>query len=201
MYDSDDVPFMTMSPEDLLHLVNGVMNATAKAVSACNSQNQEELIVAAGLGRKMVDLLRGCKVCASNVAAGEVRENVLKSGKACTVAYLELLKNVLSTFNNPTPEKKTKLLKLSEVVAKKVTDLTRDVEALKGEGWVDPNDPAVIAENELLKAAAAIEAAARKLEELQPRREIVCYVDYTSKLYYYVYVWFDFKSVTMVTIL
>ena len=33
VYDSDDVPFMTMSPEDLLHLVNGVMIATAKAVS------------------------------------------------------------------------------------------------------------------------------------------------------------------------
>jgi len=34
---------------------------------------------------------------------------------------------------------------------------------------VNPEDPNVIAENELLGAAAAIEAAARKLAELKPR--------------------------------
>lgn len=34
---------------------------------------------------------------------------------------------------------------------------------------MNPEDPNVIAENELLGAAAAIEAAARKLEELIPR--------------------------------
>ena len=51
---------MTITPEELLHMVNGVMTATAQAVSACNSQNQDKLDPAA-LG-KMVDLLRGCKV-------------------------------------------------------------------------------------------------------------------------------------------
>ena len=35
--------------------------------------------------------------------------------------------------------------------------------------YVNPNDPNVIAENELLGAAASIEAAARKLAELKPR--------------------------------
>lgn len=40
---------------------------------------------------------------------------------------------------------------------------------LAGTEWVDPEDPTVIAENELLGAAAAIEAAAKKLEQLRPR--------------------------------
>lgn len=40
---------------------------------------------------------------------------------------------------------------------------------LTGTEWVDPEDPTVIAENELLGAAAAIEAAAKKLEQLKPR--------------------------------
>ena len=62
VYDSSEVPAIIITPEELLHLVNGVMNATARAVSACNSQNQEELVTASTLGRKMVDLLRGCKV-------------------------------------------------------------------------------------------------------------------------------------------
>jgi len=34
---------------------------------------------------------------------------------------------------------------------------------------VDPEDPTVIAETELLGAAASIEAAAKKLEQLKPR--------------------------------
>lgn len=61
-YDSSEMPAVVITPEELLHLVNSVMTATARAVSACNSQNQDELVTAAALGKKMVDLLRGCKV-------------------------------------------------------------------------------------------------------------------------------------------
>ena len=42
-----------------------------------------------------------------------------------------------------------------------------------GEGWVDTKDPNIIAETELLQAAASIEAAAKKLSELRPRRTAV----------------------------
>ena len=38
-----------------------------------------------------------------------------------------------------------------------------------GTDWVDPHDPTVIAEKELLSAANQIEAAAKKLAMLQPR--------------------------------
>lgn len=62
MYDSSEIPAVVITPEELLHMVNSVMTATARAVSACNSQNQDELVTAAALGKKMVDLLRGCKV-------------------------------------------------------------------------------------------------------------------------------------------
>lgn len=40
---------------------------------------------------------------------------------------------------------------------------------LSGLEYVDPEDPTVIAETELLGAAASIEAAAKKLEQLKPR--------------------------------
>ena len=39
-----------------------------------------------------------------------------------------------------------------------------------GSDWIDPDDPNVIAENELLSAALAIEAAAKKLAQLKPRK-------------------------------
>ena len=38
-----------------------------------------------------------------------------------------------------------------------------------GVDWIDPQDPTVIAEAELLSAANSIEAAARKLTTLQPK--------------------------------
>lgn len=41
-----------------------------------------------------------------------------------------------------------------------------------GSDWVDPDDPTVIAENELLGAAASIDAAAKKLASLRPRKSI-----------------------------
>lgn len=45
-------------------------------------------------------------------------------------------------------------------------------------------DPTVVAETELLNAAAAIEAAAKKLEELRPRPELVLlYFDLVDVIY------------------
>lgn len=41
-----------------------------------------------------------------------------------------------------------------------------------GSDWVDPDDPTVIAENELLGAAASIDAAAKKLASLRPRKNV-----------------------------
>lgn len=42
--------------------------------------------------------------------------------------------------------------------------------------WVDTKDPNVIAESELLQAAASIEAAAKKLAELKPREKAVSHL-------------------------
>lgn len=41
-----------------------------------------------------------------------------------------------------------------------------------GSNFEDPDDLAVIAENELLGAANSIDAAAKKLEKLRPRKSI-----------------------------
>ena len=46
-------------------------------------------------------------------------------------------------------------------------EVVHAAEVLKGD-WVDVRDPNVIAETELLQAAASIEAAAKKLAELKP---------------------------------
>ena len=53
-----------------------------------------------------------------------------------------------------------------------VCDCVTGVPAHTGD-WVDQSDPNVIAETELLQAAASIEAAAKKLADLQPRERVV----------------------------
>lgn len=70
------------------------------------------------------------------------------------------------------PDVKHTLPMISRRIAQSVTELVSVAKRLKGSDWVDPEDPTVIAENELLGAAASIEAAARKLANLRPRQHI-----------------------------
>lgn len=58
---------------------------------------------------------------------------------------------------------------MSKNISNSVSDILQIAEILKGTDWCDPEDPTIIAENELLGAANAIESAARKLSALQPR--------------------------------
>lgn len=64
---------------------------------------------------------------------------------------------------------KQNLVVYSKNVANSVSEILQLAEVLKGNDWVDPEDPTVIAENELLSAAVAIESAAKKLSNLKPR--------------------------------
>jgi hypothetical protein len=52
---------------------------------------------------------------------------------------------------------------------------------------VDPDDPMLIAENELLGAAESIEKAAKKLASLKPRREVRGKVGIKNILFIYFY--------------
>ena len=75
-------------------------------------------------------------------------------------------------LNKPTTEAKNNLPNISRKIAQCVTVLAQTAEMLKGQDWVDPDDPMLIAENELLGAAESIEKAAKKLSTLKPRKEI-----------------------------
>ncbi|XP_016373259.1 talin-2-like [Sinocyclocheilus rhinocerous] len=104
VFQSKDVPEKSTTPEEFIRMTKGITVATAKAVAAGNSAQQEDVISTANLSRKAIsDMLTTCLLI------------------------------------------------------------------LSGSEWVDPEDPTVIAETELLGAAASIEAAAKKLEQLKPR--------------------------------
>ncbi|XP_066492690.1 talin-2 isoform X2 [Tiliqua scincoides] len=171
VFQSKEVPEKSSSPEESIRMTKGITMATAKAVAAGNSCRQEDVIATANLSRKAVaDMLIACKQASyHHDVSEEVRARALCYGTECTLGYLELLEHVLMILQKPTPELKHQLAALSKRVASAVTELIQSAEAMKGTEWVDPEDPTVIAETELLGAAASIEAAAKKLEQLKPR--------------------------------
>ncbi|KAF7216690.1 talin-1 isoform X2 [Nothobranchius furzeri] len=168
---SSDPPPKTTTPEEFIRMTKGITVATAKAVAAGNSCRQEDIIATANLSRRAIaDMLHSCKEAAHHQDVGmEVQMRALRYGKECATGYLGLLEHVLVIIQKPTHDLKQQLASYSKRVAGSVTELIQAAEAMKGTEWVDPEDPTVIAENELLGAAAAIEAAAKKLEQLRPR--------------------------------
>uniref|UniRef100_A0A8D3A1Y5 Talin 2a n=1 Tax=Scophthalmus maximus TaxID=52904 RepID=A0A8D3A1Y5_SCOMX len=165
VFQSKDAPSKTTTPEEFIRMTKGITMATAKAVAAGNSARQEDIIHTANLSRKAIsDMLTTCKQAAYHPEVSEeVKKRALMFGFECTTGYIELLEQVLMV------EQKQHLAACSKRVAGAVTELIQTAEAMKGSEWVDPEDPTVIAETELLGAAASIEAAAKKLEQLKPR--------------------------------
>uniref|UniRef100_A0A8C9VX09 Talin 2b n=1 Tax=Scleropages formosus TaxID=113540 RepID=A0A8C9VX09_SCLFO len=165
VFQSKDVPEKSTTPEEFIRMTKGITTATAKAVAAGNSARQEDVIATANLSRKAIsDMLTTCKQAAYHQEVSEeVRSRALLFGTECTVGYIELLEHVVFLHQ------KQQLAIFSKRVASAVTELIQTAEAMKGTEWVDPEDPTVIAETELLGAAASIEAAAKKLEQLKPR--------------------------------
>uniref|UniRef100_A0A8C3ILL6 Talin 1 n=1 Tax=Chrysemys picta bellii TaxID=8478 RepID=A0A8C3ILL6_CHRPI len=149
----------------------------APAHSACSLLNLGQWVLQAleGVGAMAVQgsamlTLSGFQEAAYHPEVNaDVRLRALRYGKECANGYLELLEHVLVILQKPSHELKQQLAGYSKRVAGSVTELIQAAEAMKGTEWVDPEDPTVIAENELLGAAAAIEAAAKKLEQLKPR--------------------------------
>ncbi|XP_077954056.1 talin-2-like isoform X4 [Gasterosteus aculeatus] len=171
VFQSKDVPDRCTTPEEFIRTTKGITIATAKAVAAGNSAQQEDVIATANLSRKAIyDMLTSCKQAACHPEVGEeLRSKVLQYGFECTARYINLLEQVLQVLHRPIPEQKQQLSLHSKHVAACVTELFQTAEAMKGSEYVDPEDPTVVAETELLGAAASIEAAAKKLEQLKPR--------------------------------
>ncbi|KAM3927462.1 talin-2 isoform 1-T1 [Leptodactylus fuscus] len=171
VFQSKVAPEKNTTPEESIRMTKGITAATAKAVAAGNSCRQEDVIATANLSRKAVsEMLTACKQAVYHPDINEeTRERALKYGTECTLGYLEMLEHVLAILQKPTPEGKHQLSAFSKRIASAVTELIQTTETMKGSEWVDPEDPTVIAETELLGAAASIEAAAKKLEQLKPR--------------------------------
>lgn len=106
--------------------------ATAKAVAAGNSCRQDDVIVAANMGRKAIsDLLTTCKAGAFSVE-GEMRERLLIAGRQLAINYRELLQFVLHAVEHPGSDVKSQLTNCSREIAQAVTELVAVAQLMKG---------------------------------------------------------------------
>ncbi|XP_060536716.1 talin-1 isoform X2 [Cylas formicarius] len=172
LYSGGDGCKQHVTAEDLIRCTKAITNATAKSVAAGISNKQDDIIAAANLSRKAVsDMLVTCKSAAYNLAeTRELREETLAAGHECAKDFRQLLTVILQ--GNGSADVKQTLPMISRKIAQSVTELVAIAKRLKGSDWIDPDDPTVIAENELLGAAASIDAAAKKLASLRPRQNV-----------------------------
>ncbi|XP_014214953.1 talin-2 [Copidosoma floridanum] len=162
-----------VTPEDVIRCTKDMSIATAKAVSAGNSCNQDDLISAANMGRKSIgNMLAICKVAGNNHGASEeTKQGILRTGHDVATNYKQLLE-IIHQISMNSSENKHMLLPISRKIAQGVTELASIAQVMKRNDPTGSEDPTVIAENELLEAAASIEAAAKKLASLRPRQDV-----------------------------
>ena len=102
----------------------------------------------------------------------DMKAQTLHLGHNLAGQYQNLLQQLMISLSSGTVESKSELMNISRMIAQTATSMAQVAEKLKGSDWVDPEDPMLIAENELLSAAEAIEQAAKNLATLRPKSEI-----------------------------
>ena len=164
-------------PEYVIRAIHAITQSAHKIMEASASRRQEDLLAAANMGRRAVTvLLTTCKSVAWGCEDRALRLQTLELCSGVAVQYRDLLASIV------TGQDRAQVMEASRVIAQNALLLAGLAERMKGEDWVDPEDPMLIAENELLSAAEAIEQAARNLETLRPRSQVGGQVSQTSLL-------------------
>lgn len=157
----------TALPADVIASAKAVAAAAAQLVTSSNT-SQDDVIAAAGQARATIeDLVRVGKASTEN-APKDLQANVQNSVRNTANAMSHMLDVVKTLQTASTPANKESVKVGAKTVAETVNKVVEAAGKLIPSGYVDPNDPNVIAERELLAAANSIEAAARKLAALQP---------------------------------
>jgi len=166
--DSPEPAQGTALPQDVVSAAKQVAATAATLVTASGSPNQDDMINAAGDARKNIEnLVRAGKAATAN-APIDKKDGMHKNVKSSANATKDLLEKLKLLQEKNNPGNKAEVQKAAKAVAESVSAVVTSAGTLVPTGYVDPNDPNVIAERELLAAASSIEAAARKLAALQP---------------------------------
>lgn len=90
VFQSKDVPDKSTTPEEFIRMTKGITIATAKAVAAGNSAQQEDVIATANLSRKAIsDMLTTCKVLIHTRLPEQATDNIRLPGNTVSPACWE----------------------------------------------------------------------------------------------------------------
>uniref|UniRef100_A0A8C9LF93 Talin 2 n=1 Tax=Pavo cristatus TaxID=9049 RepID=A0A8C9LF93_PAVCR len=158
-----------------------VVKLGAASLGSDDPETQVVLINAIkDVAKALSDLIGATKGAASKPADDPSMYQLKGAAKVMVTNVTSLLKTVKAVEDEATRgtralEATIEYIKQELTVKNKITlhsmalKLLSSFPLISGTEWVDPEDPTVIAETELLGAAASIEAAAKKLEQLKPR--------------------------------
>jgi talin len=163
---SDNPALGSAIPSEVIALAKQIAGATASLVSG-NSNSEDVSVALNKLSANIQDITRAGKAAVNGAPEAQRKEMVdavIKLATSCK----QLVKYSTEECALPLLEKKKQLNVSVKAVSTSVTEVVKAASSLVPAGYVDPNDPNVIAERELLSAANSIEAAARKLALLRP---------------------------------
>ncbi|KAF0041104.1 hypothetical protein F2P81_007002 [Scophthalmus maximus] len=156
VFQSKDIPDKSTTPEEFIRMTKGITIATAKAVAAGNSAQQEDVIATANLSRKAIsDMLTTCKVLIHTAlpeqashrqhqaakehraayhqeVIEELRNRALQYGSECTIGYINLLEQVLQQADE-TLDFEEQILEAAKSIAAATSALVKSASAAQRE--------------------------------------------------------------------
>jgi talin len=157
----------TALPAEVVSLANEVANSILGLVGIVGSPNE---IVAAALNQAKGDIAKLCRAGKAAIANAPivVGTKTIEAISSVCLATADVMEKIeLSLASGHHSRFNAELQNDVKAITTAIKGVVEASAELVPDGYVDPNDPNVIAERELLSAANAIEAASRKLMALQ----------------------------------
>lgn len=165
--ESTDPAQGTALPEEIVEYSKAIAIEAARLVSL--PTNKQDLTAQSiGALTKHVEGLARASKAATEKAPQDQKDRNVKATISTSRAIQQLLMSIQTNIGNSTPATKSAVQRDAKAVADSVNGVMDAAGLLVPAGYVDPNDPNVIAERELLSAANMIEAAAKKLASFKP---------------------------------
>ncbi|KAJ3121843.1 Talin-1 [Nowakowskiella sp. JEL0407] len=161
----------TALPEEVAGLAKLLATAAASIVSSSHGK-QDELVALANAIRKQVEDLARAAKAATEQAPDDKKKNIIRSVEKAAVATKNLILKIKSVQEDNSTDNKQAIHEASRGVISAVNLVVQSTTELIPTGYVDQNDPDVVAERELLSAASAIESIAKKMMQSTPEKPI-----------------------------
>ncbi|KAJ3367261.1 Talin-1, partial [Kappamyces sp. JEL0680] len=165
---SDEPAFGTALPAEVVAIANQLSASIGTLVAKAGLKIDDNIPLMNTVKDDLENLCRAGKAVVVNAPSDKAELTLQSVTQLCndSIKLVESIQNGQET--GQLTQLKQQLQGSVKNISLSVASVAIAASKLVPDGYVDPNDPDVIAERELLSAANAIEAAARKLAALKP---------------------------------